>query len=80
MLVTVACLARYAEIFGAPVVTVELGEGSMVSDLIYALRQLPGGEFLPLTVIVAVNHRIATPDQPLPTGAEVAVLPPFAGG
>lgn len=77
---SVLVFARYAELFGAATVSVDLPEGATVADLIAALRKLPGGALLPPQPFVAVDHAQAAAEDPLPPGAELALLPPLAGG
>lgn len=77
---SVLLFARYAELFGSETVTVDLPDGATVADLIAALRALPGGALLPPQPFVAVAHAQAAPTDPLPAEAELALLPPLAGG
>jgi len=77
---TVLLFARYAELLGAETVDVTLEDGATVADLVAALRALPGGESLPALPLVAVAHAKAAFDSVLPADAEVALLPPLAGG
>ena len=76
----VLLFARYAELFGADQVEVTLPEGGRVTDLIDALRNLPGGAVLPAVPFVAVNLAKADLDRVLRPSDEVALLPPLAGG
>ena len=76
----VLLFARYAELFGAEQVEVTLPEGARVTDLIAALRNLPGGALLPDVPFVAVNLAQVEPDRVLSPRDEVALLPPLAGG
>lgn len=77
---SVLVFARYAELFGAETVSVDLPDGATVADLIAALRTLPGGASLPSHPFVAVAQAQAAPGDPLPPDAELALLPPLAGG
>jgi molybdopterin converting factor small subunit len=72
--------ARYAELLGAESVEVELGDDATVADLVDALRALPGGVSLPAAPLVAVAHARAAFDAVIPPDAELALLPPLAGG
>ena len=76
----VRLFARYAELFGAAQVEVMLPANSSVSDLIAALRALPGGASLPMQPFVAVNMAQAATTDILNPGDELALLPPLAGG
>jgi molybdopterin synthase catalytic subunit len=81
MNLTVLFFAQARERAGAPSVTLELPEGSRVSDALEALaRAHPGLAPLWPHLAVAVNGRIAGPDAALPPGAELALLPPVSGG
>lgn len=61
--------------------TVELGEGATVADLVVELRSR-GAPFdgLPAEPAVAVNRTYAFLDEPLAEEDEVAFIPPVAGG
>ena len=76
----VRLFARYAELFGAEQVEVQLPANSNVADLIIALRALPGGASLPAVPFVAVNLAQAGASTRLNAADEVALLPPLAGG
>lgn len=77
---SVRLFARYAELFGAEQVEVMLTTNPTVSDLIRALRALPGGAVLPERPFVAVNMVHAAMDDAIVATDEVALLPPLAGG
>ena len=76
----VLLFARYAELFGAPEVSVTLDDGATVAELITALRELPGGGSLPDVPFVAVNLEQSQTGRRLMPGDELAILPPLAGG
>jgi molybdopterin converting factor small subunit len=76
----VLLFARYAELLGADEVEVELPSGAIVADLVTALRQLPGGDALPVAPLVALDRRQASLGQPVGSPRELALLPPLAGG
>jgi molybdopterin converting factor small subunit len=76
----VRLFARYAELFGAEQVEVNLPDGAQVADLVSALRVLPGGASLPAEPFVAVNMSQASAETPLGPADAVALLPPLAGG
>ncbi len=66
---------------GAPRVSVELDHAATVGELRDAVaRQHPGLAPLLGRVTVAVDLEVASDDQRLTAGAEVALLPPVAGG
>jgi molybdopterin converting factor small subunit len=60
---------------------VELAEGATVADLVRELRAR-GAPYdqLPAEPAIAVNRSYAFPDERLSADAEVAFIPPVAGG
>lgn len=78
--IDVLLFASYADAFGSRTVAAPVSAPCTVSELVEALRTLPGGARLPLRPLVAVNRRWSTFDQPIAPGDEVAVIPPVAGG
>ena len=78
--VTVHLFASYAESFGTNKVQIDLAPESSVADLVAVLRLLPGSFALPDSPRVAVNLKLAAPDQLLNTNDEIALIPPVAGG
>jgi molybdopterin converting factor small subunit len=78
--VTVQLFASYAESFGGSTLELPLESGSTVADLVNSLRLLPGASILPDSPRVAVNRKLASADQLLDAGDEIALIPPVAGG
>ena len=78
--VTVQLFASYAESFGGSTLELPLESGSTVADLVNSLRLLPGAAILPDSPRVAVNRKLASADQLLDAGDEIALIPPVAGG
>ena len=79
--VTVQLFAGARAAFGSPTVRVDLGEGGTVGDLCDRLREAhPDAVSFLATCRVAVNQEFASPEHPVPTGAEVALIPPVSGG
>lgn len=76
----VLLFARYAELLGADEVEVILHSGATADDLVHALRQLPGGALLPSSPFLVMNHTQLRAGQQLDPSAELALLPPLAGG
>ena len=76
----VLLFASYAEAFGASSVTVAVIEPATVTDVVTALRALPGGAVLPASPLVAVDRRYTPGNIPVRVGQEIAVIPPVAGG
>lgn len=78
--ITVLLFASYADAFGARQVSAPISAPCRVSDLVEALRTLPGGARLPAKPLVAVNRTWSGHDASIALGDEVAVIPPVAGG
>jgi molybdopterin converting factor subunit 1 len=76
----VQVFASYAELLGANTVQISLPERATVDDVVFAIRELPGGEALPGRLKIAVNREFATPHQPVGARDELALIPPVAGG
>ena len=81
MHVTVQLFAVARHLAGRSDVVVELDEPATVADLKRALAATVP-ELAPIlaAVRVAVAAEYARDDQPVPAGAEVAVIPPVSGG
>ena len=79
-ILTVQLFASYAEAFGGPTLKIPLESGATVADLLRRIRSLPGGRSLPPSPRVAVNRKLAAPDQLIRKDDEIAVIPPVAGG
>jgi molybdopterin converting factor subunit 1 len=80
MTVTVRLFASYAECLGKSAIDMELHDGATVDDVVSTLASLPGGDRLPPSPLVAVNHSYARRGTVVNPGDEVAVIPPVAGG
>ena len=78
--VTVQLFASYAELLGATEIAVSVTDQPTVSDLVAAIRALPGANALPAEPKVAVNRAFARPTQRLSASDEIALIPPVAGG
>ena len=78
--VRVLLFARYAEVFGADAVTLDLPAPATVADVVRRLRDAPGGDTLPPRPLCAVNLTQVSEATPLAAGDDVALLPPLAGG
>lgn len=80
MSLSVLLFASYADAFGARRLDVPVSAPCAASELIDAMRRMPGGDRLPPKPLVAVNRTwVALSTMVLPTD-EVAVIPPVAGG
>lgn len=80
MSIPVLLFASYADALGARRVEVSVRTPCTVTDLVGALRALPGGERLPANPLVAINHEWVRGHGLVNAGDEVAVIPPVAGG
>ena len=80
MTVTVRFFASYKDALGMPSMSLDLGDGDTVSDVIRAVSALPGGSTLPPSPLIAVNHSYSRRTDMLSNGDEVALIPPVAGG
>jgi molybdopterin synthase catalytic subunit len=78
--VAVRLFAGLRERAGADTVDVELPEGAVVRDLLAAMASTPVGELAPGQCVVAIDREYARADEPVPPGAEVALIPPVSGG
>jgi molybdopterin converting factor subunit 1 len=79
MTVTVLLFSSYAEALGASSVDLDLPEGATVGELLERVRAMANGKALP-PALVALNQEYAELDNPIEAGAEVAIIPPVAGG
>ncbi len=77
--INVLLFASYADAFGARQVSAPIAAPCRVSDLVEALRTLPGGSRLPAKPLVAVNRTWSANDASIALGDEVAIIPPVAG-
>lgn len=80
MTVPVLLFASYADAFGARRLDVAVPSPCTVTDLVQAVRLLPGGASLPPKPLVAVNHAFASYERLVQATDEVALIPPVAGG
>lgn len=80
MTVRVLLFASYADAVGQSELTLELAEGSRVSDVVSRVRAMAGGRVLPPSPLLAVNQSYASSSAVVESGDEVAIIPPVAGG
>lgn len=80
MTVPVLLFASYADAFGTRRLEVPVSAPCAVTELVTALRSLPGGDRLPAKPLVAINHAFADYAQVVQAMDEVALIPPVAGG
>lgn len=81
MQVTVLLFAGARVLAGSATWVVELAEPATTSDLKRSLiRSCPALEGLLASARIAVNATYADDGEPIPPGAEVAVIPPVSGG
>jgi molybdopterin converting factor subunit 1 len=66
---------------GRPTIALELPEPATVAALKRALAEAcPALAPLVPSLRIAVNSEYAADDEPIPSGAEVAAIPPVSGG
>jgi len=81
MNVRVRLFAAAKQVAGQDSVTVELPEGATVADLRRRLADdIPQPSGLLDRVLFSVNLKYADDDSKIPSGAEVACIPPVSGG
>lgn len=76
----VLLFASYADAFGSNELSVTLGDGATVRDLVARVRGMAAGGALVPSPLVAINQDYARPDDTIRPGDEVALIPPVAGG
>ena len=80
MTVKVRLFASYAESLGKSELSLDLGVGATVADVMKAVAEMPGANGLPPSPLVAVNCSYAMATTNLTDGDEIAFIPPVAGG
>jgi molybdopterin converting factor subunit 1 len=81
MKISVRLFARARDLAGADALAVEVPPVATVADLKKQLAvQCPALAALLERSALAVNDEFAGDAQPLPPGAEIALLPPVSGG
>ena len=81
MNIRLLAFASAGDALGTTEMDVEMPEGSRIADLRARLdAEHPKLQALWPRLAVAVDGRVVTPDEPLTSGAEVALLPPVSGG
>jgi len=81
MQVQVRLFAAAREIVGRGEVSVELGEGDTVGDLMeHFFARYPELKAIAGSLLVAVNREFAARTARLQDGDEVGVIPPVSGG
>jgi sulfur-carrier protein len=76
---TVQMFGMIAELFQADHLLCELPEGTLVADLRRHLAELNPG-LTDMQYAVAIDLQVVDDNTPIPASADIAVLPPFAGG
>lgn len=80
MTVRVLLFASYADAIGRSEISLDLPQGSRVSDVLATVKTMAAGKRIPDKPMVAVNQRYAKEDQTVTSADEVAIIPPVAGG
>ena len=77
---SILLFASYSDAFGARRISAPVPAPCTVREVVEAMRRLPGGSVLPEKPLVAVNRVWVDLDATIEPGAEVALIPPVAGG
>lgn len=80
MTVRVLLFASYADAVGRNELTLEIGDGAVVGDVVTRVREMAGGRALPPSPLLALNAAYAPATATVRAGDEVAIIPPVAGG
>jgi molybdopterin synthase catalytic subunit/molybdopterin converting factor small subunit len=82
MTVTIRLFSLLRERAGSDRVQLELADGATVADALQALSKIPSlaGVLERLPVQMAVNRDYASPQTPLDSDDELALIPPLSGG
>ena len=80
MTVRVLLFASYADALGRSELTLDIGDGSVVGDIVSRIREMAGGRVLPPSPLTALNQSYASSSTIVKSGDEVAIIPPVAGG
>jgi molybdopterin synthase sulfur carrier subunit len=81
MSVRVLFFGHLVDITGTAECALPLAAGNTVADLLSAVfEQWPGLRVHDASLLVAVNQEFATRAEPVPAGAELAIMPPVQGG
>jgi molybdopterin converting factor small subunit len=78
--IQVLLFGSYAESIGRNVLELRLVSPATVADAVARLRSLPGGQQIPPRPLCALNLTQVPVESVLTSGAELAILPPLAGG
>jgi molybdopterin converting factor small subunit len=76
----VLLFASYADQLGTEAVDVTVPAPALVGTIVARVRDLPGGDRLPVHPLCALNLAHVGPEAPVAAGDELALLPPLAGG
>lgn len=80
MKVTIKLFAIYRDILGRPELTMDIDEGTTVSDLFGQMLHDKAGAALRESTMFAVNEAYVSSDTVLNDGDRVAFIPPVSGG
>lgn len=78
--VRVLLFGSYADSIGREALELRLPAAATIADAVARLRALPGGEQIPPRPLCALNLSQVPVETVLPSDAELAILPPLAGG
>lgn len=80
MTVRVLLFASYADALGRSELTLDVGDGTVVGDVVARVREMAGGRAVPPSPLTALNQSYASASTLIRSGDEVAIIPPVAGG
>lgn len=80
-MIKVKIFASLKEIVGSNEILLKIKEGDTIADLKKSIiRRYPSLSSLKITLIYAVNHKIANDSTVLSYQDEIAIFPPVSGG
>ena len=78
--IRVLLFGSYADSIGRDALELRLPAPATIADAVARLRALPGGEQIPPRPLCALNLSQVPVESVLASDAELAILPPLAGG
>jgi len=80
-MVTIELFGIHREIAGIDKIKLPVGEKTLVSDALdYVRKKFPAISLKEYSVLITVNHEVASPDRPLKADDTVCILPHIGGG
>jgi len=79
--VTIELFGIHREIAGIDKIELPVGEKTLVRDALdYIREKYPSISLKEHSILVTVNHEVASPDRPLKANDTVCILPHIGGG